>query len=108
MRGVCFSVRALMIYIFGEINYSGYVLLADDIVTCQPIVGLRKKSLLGSRPLNASRPNTRCAAVGEAGFAPCRAERCCTAGAMTSHVFTWLPGDKPPSRRTARGMGDVT
>jgi hypothetical protein len=41
--------------------------------------------LLGSRPLNASRPNTRCAAVGEAVFAPCRAEqnrteRCCTAG----------------------------
>jgi hypothetical protein len=56
-----------------------------DIVTCQPIVGLRNKALLGSRPLNASRPNSRCAAVGEAVFAPCRAEqnrtkRCYTAG----------------------------
>jgi hypothetical protein len=55
------------------------------IVTCQPIVGLRNKALLGSRPLNASRPNTCCAAVGEAVFAPCRAEqnrteRCYTAG----------------------------
>jgi hypothetical protein len=55
------------------------------IVTCQPIVGLRKKALLGSRPLNASRPNTRCAAVGQAVFASCRAEqnrteRCYTAG----------------------------
>jgi hypothetical protein len=30
--------------------------------------------LLGSRPLNASRPNTRYAAVGEAVFAPCRFE----------------------------------
>jgi hypothetical protein len=54
-------------------------------VTCQPIVGLRNKALLGRRPLNASRPNTRCAAVGEAVFAPCRAEqnlteRCYTAG----------------------------
>jgi hypothetical protein len=47
--------------------------------------GLRNRALLGSRPLNASRPNTRCAAVGEAVFAPCRAEqnrtkRCYTAG----------------------------
>jgi hypothetical protein len=54
-------------------------------VTCQSIVGLRNKALLGSRPLNASRPNTRCAAVGEAVFAQCRAEqnraeRCYTAG----------------------------
>jgi hypothetical protein len=54
-------------------------------VTCQHIVGLRSRALLGSRQLNASRPNTRCAAVGEAVFAPCRAEqnrtqRCYTAG----------------------------
>jgi hypothetical protein len=29
---------------------------------------------------------------------------------MTSHVFTWLPGDEPPSCQTARGVGrcDVT
>jgi hypothetical protein len=47
-----------------------------NIVTCQPIVGLRNKVLLGSRPLNASRPNTRCAAVGEAVFAPCHAVPC--------------------------------
>jgi hypothetical protein len=36
-----------------------------NIVTCQPIVGLRNRALLGSRPLNASRPNTRYAAVGK-------------------------------------------
>jgi hypothetical protein len=39
-------------------------------VTCQPIVGLRNRALLGSRPLNASRPNTCYAAVGEAGSSP--------------------------------------
>jgi hypothetical protein len=58
-------------------------------VTCQPIVELRSRALLGSRQLNASRTSTRCAAVREAVFAPCRAEqnrteRCYTAGAMTS------------------------
>jgi hypothetical protein len=37
-----------------------------SIVTCQPIVGLRNRALLGSRQLNASRPSTRCVAVGEA------------------------------------------
>jgi hypothetical protein len=70
------------------------------IVTCQPIVGLRNKALLGSRPLNASRPNTRCAAVGEAVFAPCRAEqnrteRCYTAGAMMSHGSTLVSKATP-------------
>jgi hypothetical protein len=38
------------------------------------------------------------------------------AGAITSHfrskgmsrVFTWLPGDEPPSCQTATGVGDVT
>jgi hypothetical protein len=38
------------------------------------------------------------------------------AGAMTSHfrskgmsrVFTWLPGDEPPSCQTATGVGDMT
>jgi hypothetical protein len=45
-----------------------------DSVTCQPIVGLRNTELLGSRSLNASRPNTRYAAVGEAVFTPCRFE----------------------------------
>jgi hypothetical protein len=43
----------------------------NNIVTCQPIVELRNRALLGSRPLNASRPNTRYAAVGEAVFIPC-------------------------------------
>jgi hypothetical protein len=95
---ILFSVSYIYIYIY--------------IVACQPIVGLRNKALLGSRPLNASRTNTRSATAGEAVFAPCRAERsrakrCCTAGAMTSHVFTWLPGDEPPSCQAARGMGDV-
>jgi hypothetical protein len=84
-----------------------------SIVTRQSFVGSHNRALLGSRQLNASRLNTRSAAVGEAMFAPCRAEqnrtkRCCTAGAMTSHVFTWLPGDEPPSCQTARGVGDVT
>jgi hypothetical protein len=41
-----------------------------NIVTCQPIVGLRNRALLGSRPLNASRPSTCCATVGEAGSSP--------------------------------------
>jgi hypothetical protein len=35
-----------------------------DIVTCQPIVGLRNRALLGSRPLSALRPSTRCAGGG--------------------------------------------
>jgi hypothetical protein len=56
----------------------------ENIVACQPIVGLRNIALLGSRQLNASRRSTRYA-VGEAVFAPCRAEqnrteRCYTAG----------------------------
>jgi ABC-type phosphonate transport system ATPase subunit len=42
------------------------------IVTCQPIVGLRSSALLGNRQLNASLPNTRHAAVGEAGSFPRR------------------------------------
>jgi hypothetical protein len=25
-----------------------------------------------------------------------------------SRVFTWLPGDEPPSCQTATGVGDVT
>jgi hypothetical protein len=53
-------------------------------VTCQPIVGLRNKALLGSRPLNASRPNIRCAAVEEAVFALCRAEQNRTEGFYTA------------------------
>jgi hypothetical protein len=83
-------------------------------VTCQPIAGLRNRALLGSRPLNASRPNTLRHSRGSGVcYVPCRteqsrAERCCTAGAMTSHVFTWLPGDEPPSCQTARGVGDAT
>jgi hypothetical protein len=44
------------------------------IVTCQPIVGLCNGALLGSWPLNASRPNTHYAAVGEVVFALCRFE----------------------------------
>jgi hypothetical protein len=47
--------------------------ISNNIVTCQPFVGLRNRALLGSRQLNASRPNTCPAAVGEALFAPCRA-----------------------------------
>jgi hypothetical protein len=65
------------------------------IVTCQPIIGLRNKALLGDRPLNASWPNTFCAAVGEAVFAPCRAVLSRTAqstgtqlATMTSHGST--------------------
>jgi hypothetical protein len=90
-----------------------------NIVTCQPFVGLPNRALLGSRQLNTSRRSTLYA-VGEAVFAPCRAEQnrtehCYTAGTMTSHfrskgtshVFTYLPGDEPPSCQTARGIGDV-
>jgi hypothetical protein len=55
------------------------------IVTCQPIVGLRNRALLGSRPVNNSRLNTRYATIGEAAFSPYRAEpnrtvRCYTTG----------------------------
>jgi hypothetical protein len=66
-------------------------------VTGQPIVGLRKGALLGSRPLNASRPNTRYAAVGEAGSSLCRCDDVmqqhwnmvpAQQGAMTSHSST--------------------
>jgi hypothetical protein len=56
-----------------------------NTVTCQPIVELRNRALLGSRPLNASRPNIRYATTGEAVSSPCRAEpnrtvRCYTRG----------------------------
>jgi hypothetical protein len=74
----------------GAINCKG-----SNILTCQPIIGLRNKVLLGGRLLNASRPNTLCAAVGEAVFAPCRAVLSRTApsagtqqAAMTSHGST--------------------
>jgi hypothetical protein len=46
---------------------------SHDIVTCQPIVGLGNRALLGSRPVNNSRPNTRYAIIGEAVFSPHRA-----------------------------------
>jgi hypothetical protein len=44
-------------------------------VTCQPIVGLRNRALLGSRPVNKI---------------PRRRDD-------VTRVFTWLPGDEPPS-----------
>jgi hypothetical protein len=73
-----------------------------NIVTCQPIVGLRKKALLGSRPLSTSRPSTRCAAVGEAVSSPCRAVPSRTApcaatqqAAMTSHGSTLVSEATP-------------
>jgi hypothetical protein len=45
-------------------------------VTCQHIVGLRSRALLGSRQLNASRPNTRDRSGGSCLLraVPCRAE----------------------------------
>jgi hypothetical protein len=63
-------------------------------VTCQPFFGLRNGAWLGSQ-------------LGKRDF---------RADAMTSHfrskgmsrVFTWLPGDEPPSCQTATGVGDVT
>jgi hypothetical protein len=53
--------------------------------TCQPIVGLCNRALLGSRPVNNSRPNTHYATIEEAVFSPCHAEpnhtvRCYTTG----------------------------
>jgi hypothetical protein len=107
-------------------NRNHLQLLMNIIVTCQPSVGLRNRALLGSRQLNASRPSTRCSKGSGVCSVPCRAvpcraeqnriERCYTTGAMTSYfrskgtsrVFTWLPGDEPPSCQTARGVGDVT
>jgi hypothetical protein len=66
---------------------------SNDSVICQPIVGLRNRALLGSRPLNASRTNTCCVTTGEAMSSPCRAVPSRTApcvvtlqAAMTSHV----------------------
>jgi hypothetical protein len=60
-------------------------LLQEYSVTCQPIIGLRNKVLLGSRLLNASRPIHAARRWGEAVFARCcakqnRTERCYTAG----------------------------
>jgi hypothetical protein len=53
-----------------------YIIVCHDTVTCKPIVGLRNKALLGSRPLNVSQLNTHCVAVGESGVCtvPCQAE----------------------------------
>jgi hypothetical protein len=47
-----------------EIKYQKFTFTYS--ATCQPIVGLRNRALLGSRPLNASWPSMRCAAVREA------------------------------------------
>jgi hypothetical protein len=63
----------------------------NNNVICQPIVGLRNRALLGSRPLNASRPNTRYAAVGEAVFAPCRFE--------PQEVEDWAVPSRPAAQR---------
>jgi hypothetical protein len=59
-------------------------------------------ALLGSRPLNASRPNSRYAAVGEAVSSPCRAEpnrtvRCCAAGRddATQQYWNTVPTQPP-------------
>jgi hypothetical protein len=72
-------------------------------VTCQPIVGLRNRALLGSRPLNASRPNTRYAAIGEAVFTPCRAVPSRTAPCVaTQHVAMTSPGNR--SRGVSRDL----
>jgi hypothetical protein len=67
-------------------------------VTCQPIVGLRNRALLGSRPLNASRPNTRCAAVGEAVSSPCPAVPC---RAVRAEPHRALLHSRPRWRHTA-------
>jgi hypothetical protein len=79
------------------------------IVTWQPIVGLCSRALLGSRQLNASRPNTRSAAVGEAVFAPFRAVPSRTApsaatqqAAMTSHGSTLVSKAKPVNTVTGQ------
>jgi hypothetical protein len=71
-------------------------------VTCQPIVGLRNRALLGSGPLNASRPNTPYATTGEAVSPPCRAVPSRTAprvatqqAAMTSHLTTLVSEATP-------------
>jgi hypothetical protein len=71
-------------------------------VTCQPIVGLRNRALLGSRPLNASRTNTRYATTGEAVSSPYRAVLSWTApcvvtqqAAMTSHGITLVSEATP-------------
>jgi hypothetical protein len=62
------------------------------IVTCRPTVGLRIRTLLGSRPVNTSRSNTRYATIEEVVFSPCRAVSSRTVirvptqhAAMTSH-----------------------
>jgi hypothetical protein len=70
------------------------------IVTCQPVVGSRKRALLGSRPLNASGPNTRCAAVEEAVFVPCRAEQ-----NRTERYYT--AGRDDVTRQHARFQGNA-
>jgi hypothetical protein len=61
----------------------------DNIVTCQPSIGLRSRALLGSRQLNASRANTRSAAVGEAMFAPYRAVPSRTAPSAATQQARW-------------------
>jgi hypothetical protein len=78
---------------------------SDDIMTCQPFVGLRN-GVSRHRPVNNSRPNTRCAAVGEAVFAPCRAVPSRTAtsaatqqAAMTSHGST-LASEATPCKHS--------
>jgi hypothetical protein len=83
-------------------NVLAFLTIFYNIVTCQPIVGLRNRALLGSRPLNALRPNTPYATIGEAVFIPCRAMPSRTApcvatqqAAMTSHGTTLISEATP-------------
>jgi hypothetical protein len=73
-------------WVFGLFPLSG---ILDNIVTCQPIVGLPYRALLGSRPVNNTLRNNR----GSGGFsAPCVATQ---QAAMTSHGTTLVSEATP-------------
>jgi hypothetical protein len=77
------------------------------IVTCQPIVGLRNRALLGSRPLKASRPNTRYATIGEAVFTPCRAVPCRAVPCMPSRTAPCVATQHVAMTSHATGVGNI-
>jgi hypothetical protein len=94
-------LRKTTMSISGSAELSKILFWDLHTVTCRPIVGLRNRALLGSQPVNNSRPNTRYATIGEAVFSPHRA---------LLHNRPWWRHTAPPSfpRQRRCKHGDLT
>jgi hypothetical protein len=76
-------------------------------VTCQSFVGL-SNGVSRQRPVNKVPRRPGAVTQQRWNTAPARRRDDVTLRKGKSHVFTWLPGDEPPSCQTAREVGDVT